>query len=124
MITRPLGLFVAAGVVALEALALAVISVVFVVVAIGAGNLGTSLVALAVMFLLLGVCLFGVALGLFRMRRWARPASVAWQVLMVLGGFAAGQWIGVVAIVLAALGLVSLFLPSVVRFYEANLGRE
>lgn len=118
---RPPQLLVAIGVVLLEALALLGVAVACVMLAMSGGELGTSLLALAVMFGLLGIGMAAVTRSLWMMHRWARPAAIAWQVLQALFGFStfqAGPLLGLAAIVPAAVFLYAIFRPPVLFAFE------
>ncbi|WP_291798691.1 hypothetical protein [Brevibacterium sp.] len=120
---RPASLGIAVGVVALEAVALVVATVAFVVVGAGAG--ATSVLALAGMFAVLALGLVAVALSLWRLHRWGRPAGIAWQVLLVLVGlsmFSTEPLNAVGVIAPAAVFLVAILMPASLRAYE--LGAE
>lgn len=118
----PVTLAVAVGVVFLEALALVVAAGAFAVAGFASGSdFLVSLLGLAAMFVLLAVGLLAVCRSLLLMHRWARPATVAWQVLLVLFGISmsgTGWWAPVVVIVPALVCLVGLFHPRTVRAYE------
>lgn len=123
---RPWTLWLAIAMVALEAIVLIVSAIFF--VRTGAGvepQLRSSLYGLAVMFVIMSTGLMLVARGLHRMRRWARPATVAWQLLQALFGLSmwgAGALLQVGAIVPAVLCLAGLFSPATIRAYERALG--
>src|SRR5699024_6674683 len=70
---RPVPLCVVVGVVLLEALALLGSAVAFLVMSGTGGELGTSLMALAAMFAILGLGMLAVARSLWLLHRWARP---------------------------------------------------
>lgn len=122
---RPWTLWAAIAMLVLEIAALVVSAVFFVTLArAGEPALTTSLLSLAVMFAILALGLAGVAVGLHRMRRWARPATVAWQVLLILFGLSvlgSGWLLPVASIAPAVLGLIALFAPPTLRAYEAAL---
>lgn len=118
---RPGHLCVAIAVVALEALALVAVAGACIVLAVTGGQLGTSLLALGVMFAILGVGMIAVTRSLWVMHRWARPAAIAWQVLQALFGvstFQAGPLLGLAAIVPAVVFLYAIFQPRVVYAFE------
>ncbi|MFB9777330.1 hypothetical protein [Brevibacterium otitidis] len=123
---RPWTLWLAIAMVALEAIVLIVSAIFF--VRTGAGvepQLRSSLYGLAVMFVIMSTGLMLVARSLHRMRRWARPATVAWQLLQALFGLSmwgAGALLQVGAIVPAVLCLAGLFSPATIRAYERALG--
>lgn len=120
----PTTLWIAIGALCVEALALVGAGVWSIALAVSAKEEATSLVALGAMFVVFGALMVGVVFGVSRGVRWARPASVAWQVLQLISGFAiVGQdpRIGGPAIVLAAATLVGLFAPPTLTWYEARL---
>ncbi|MYM18407.1 hypothetical protein GSY69_00030 [Brevibacterium sp. 5221] len=123
----PWTLLLAVAMTALEALALTVAAVAYVVVAVGQRADPVPLIALAAMFLLLAVGLVGVAIGLARFGRWARPACVAWQVLLLLFAFNVGPAAGLMfwaALIPAVLSLVGIFLPPSLRAYDGALADQ
>lgn len=126
MATRPWTLWLAIAMVVLEAVVLVVAAVFFVRTGGAAGaELRSSLFGLAVMFIIMATGLVLVARGLHRMRRWARPATVAWQLLQALFGLSmwgAGMALQFGAIMPAVLCLFGLFSPASVRAYEQALG--
>ena len=76
------------------------------------------------LWVIFGAGLLWIAVGWWRQRRWARGPFVLTQLIAGFVGFelagSAGQvehWAGIVACVLAALGLVLVFSPPVIRFY-------
>lgn len=82
-VRRPWTLWAALVMVALEVAVLVVSAGFFVVLSrSGDTEVGSSLLSLAVMFGVLALGLVAVIMGLYRMHRWARPATVAWQVLL------------------------------------------
>lgn len=120
--TRPWSLWLALVMVGAEALALLGGAVAFVVLAFATAAVSTSLLALAAMFVILAAGLAGVVSGLFRMARWARPAAVAWQVLLILFGLStlgADPLMAAAAMAPAVLGLIGIFAPPTLRAYEA-----
>ncbi|GAA4284817.1 hypothetical protein GCM10022261_23480 [Brevibacterium daeguense] len=125
---RPWPLWLAIGAVGFEVGELLVAAGFFVVLAVtGGSQVGTSLISLAVMFVVLALGLVAVMQSLYRMRRWARPATVAWQVLLILFGLSVlGEpWaLAVASIVPAAVCLFGLFAPATLRAYEAELQAE
>ncbi|MDK7749397.1 hypothetical protein QP572_03375 [Brevibacterium sp. UMB10442] len=121
---RPKTLWIALGALSLEALSLVGAGVWAAVLAVSAQEEVTSLLALGAMFVVFGALMVGVMFGISRGVRWARPASVAWQVLQLISGFAiVGQdpRIGGPAIVLAVATLVGMFAPPTLTWYEARL---
>lgn len=118
---RPGPLYVVLGVVLLEALTLLGIAVSFLVMSGTGGELGTSLIALCVMFAILGLGMLVVVRSLWLMHRWSRPATIAWQLLQALFGistFGGGPLLAAAAIVPAVICVVALFTPSVIRAFD------
>ncbi|MCQ9385871.1 hypothetical protein [Brevibacterium moorei] len=112
----------------LEAAEMIVFAIALIVLelATGAQNLASTL-ALAMIFIILGAGIAAMARAFSRCARWARPASTAWQVLLVLTGFSGvlgNLAAGLIVIVPAALVLVGTFLPATLRYYEAELARQ
>ncbi|SMY12723.1 hypothetical protein [Brevibacterium jeotgali] len=118
---RPGPLFVVMGAVLLEALVLLGSAGAFLVMSGTGGELGTSLIALCVMFAILGIGLLVVVRSLWLMHRWSRPATIAWQLLQALFGistFGGGPLLAAAAIVPAVICVVALFTPSVIRAFD------
>jgi len=118
---RPVPLYVVVGVVLLEALALLGSAVAFLVMSGKGGELGTSLMALAAMFAILGLGMLAVARSLWLLHRWARPATIAWQILQALFGistFGGGPLLAAAAIVPAVVCVVAMFTPPVIRAFD------
>lgn len=116
----PLPLVVAAGITALEALALAAYGVLE--LAHLSGGRVTMGVTTALFFLAAAVALGWCAAQLLRLQRWARSPVVLTQ-LMMLGlawNFRAGDTtaIAVVLAAVAVVGLVSVFHPASLRALE------
>lgn len=121
---RPGPLYIVLGVVLLEALVLVGSAVAFLLMARTGGELGTSLLALCVMFAILGAGMLAVARSLWVMHRWARPAAIAWQVLQALFGistFESGPLLGAAAIVPAILCVYAMFRPSVIEAFDTAI---
>lgn len=121
---RPGPLYVAMGVVLLEALVLLGSAVAFLVMSGTGGELGTSLIALCVMFAILGIGLLVVVRSLWSMHRWSRPATIAWQLLQALFGistFGGGPLLAAAAIVPAVACVIALFTPSVIRAFDVSI---
>lgn len=121
---RPGALYAAVGVVALEALALLGSAVAFLLMSRTGGELGTSLIALCVMFAILGVGMLAVARSLWMMHRWSRPAAVAWQVLQALFGFStfeSGPLLGLATIIPAIVFAYAIFRPAFIEAFEAGI---
>lgn len=121
---RPVALFAAVGVVLLEALALLGCAVAFMLMSRTGGELGTSLIALCVMFAILGAGMLAVARSLWMMHRWSRPAAVAWQVLQALFGFStfeSGPLLGLATIVPGIVFAYAIFRPSFIEAFETGI---
>ncbi|GMA32078.1 hypothetical protein [Litorihabitans aurantiacus] len=82
---RPWTVVVAAALLALQGLALVVLTAVVVRDSAGAGDVAAGL-ATAAFTVLLAAAALAVAVGLWRCRRWSRGPAVAWSVLVVLVG--------------------------------------
>ena len=124
-VRRPWTLWAALAMVAVEVAVLVVSAGFFVVLSrSGDTEVGSSLLSLAVMFGVLALGLVAVIMGLYRMHRWARPATVAWQVLLFLFGLSvlgSGWLLPVGSIVPAVLCIVALFAPPSLRAYGAAI---
>lgn len=127
-VRRPWTLWAALAMVALEVAALVVSAGFFVVLSrSGDTEVGSSLLSLAVMFGVLALGLVAVIMGLYRMHRWARPATVAWQVLLILFGLSvlgSGWLLPLGSIVPAVLCLAALFAPPSLRAYGAAIAEH
>lgn len=97
-----------------------------------AGSSVGSLVGLALMFLVMAAAMFGLANRLWKYRRWARPAAVAWNALLlffawsvrpsVVGG--GGDYMFWGSLICGAAALVFIFLPPTLRSYDDALKRQ
>lgn len=127
-VRRPWTLWAALVMVALEVAVLVVSAGFFVVLSrSGDTEVGSSLLSLAVMFGVLALGLVAVIMGLYRMHRWARPATVAWQVLLILFGLSvlgSGWLLPVGSIVPAVLCLAALFAPPSLAAYGAAIAEH
>ena len=127
-VRRPWTLWAALAMVALEVAVLVVSAGFFVVLSrSGDTEVGSSLLSLAVMFGVLALGLVAVIMGLYRMHRWARPATVAWQVLLILFGLSvlgSGWLLPVGSIVPAVLCLAALFAPPSLAAYGAAIAEH
>ena len=88
----------------LQALVLAGTAVSFIVTAFSAGSLATSLIGLAVMFLIFTASLLAAARGSWRLHRWARPAAIAFELLVIVFGFSTiggSLWFGLACLITA-----------------------
>ncbi|PFG19172.1 hypothetical protein [Serinibacter salmoneus] len=108
---RPVTVWVVVALLGLEALTLVVLGVSALLAAGGDGQVGGSVVV-AVFLLVLALILGALALSLWRLRRWARGACVAWSILVVLVG---GSQFGVnplVATLIVLAGAAGVFAAS------------
>lgn len=124
---RPWTLWLAVIMTGAEALELLAAAVTYVVMAVAPDTDAVPLLGLAAMFLLLAVGLAGVTIGLFRYGRWARPASVAWQLLLLFFAFNVGAGAGFMfycTLIPAALALIGIFLPPSLRAYDSALKQQ
>lgn len=120
---RPLGVYVVAGVVGLEALALAVIGVVSIVSALSTPmHSAASGVFLIVLLLALSAGLGAVAFNAFKGMRWTRSAAFVWQLLMVAIAVPAllegNTLLGLAMVLPAVAAAYFLFTPKVVEFSQ------
>src|SRR5699024_12766029 len=70
-----------------QALALVGAAVSFAITAFGTGELVSSLLGLAVMFLIFAAGVGAAARGAWHLHRWARPAAIAFGLLVIVFGF-------------------------------------
>ncbi|WP_449373508.1 hypothetical protein [Arthrobacter psychrolactophilus] len=120
---RPLGIYVVAGVVALEALALAAATVWAIVSAISTPQVSiASGVFLIVLLAAMAAAMSAVAVNAFKGMRWTRSAAFVWQLLMValavpalMEGFTV---LGLVMLLPAVAAAYYLFTPTVVAFTQ------
>lgn len=122
-------LVVLAGIAALEGLALVGYAIFDIVEAFRVGITGPAevsnppaLILLIVINALFGAGLLLIASGWWRAQRWARSPFLLAQIIIGLVGFEVAQsegsverTVGIVAVILAALGLVLSFAPTVSR---------
>lgn len=112
------------SVLGIQALALVGAAVSFVITAITAGPLAASLIGLAVMFLIFAAGIAAAARGAWRLHRWARPASIAFELLVIVFGFSViggTLWLGLVCLVSAIAVILGFFLPATVDAYNRAL---
>lgn len=130
---RPPSLKAAVAAMALQGGALLVAAAIYVYAGLtGAGSSLGSLVGLALMFLLMAASMFGVSRGLWKYRRWARPAAVAWNVLLLFFAWsvrpgvisAGGDYMFWGPLVCGLVTLVLVFLPPTLRAYDEGLRRQ
>ncbi len=108
----------------LQALALAGAAVSFLIAAIGAGQYAVPLTGLAVMFLIFAAGIAAAARGAWRLHRWARPASIAFELLVIVFGFSViggTLWLGLACLVSAIAVILGFFLPATVDAYNRAL---
>lgn len=108
----------------LQALALIGSALSFIITAFGAGQLAPSLIGLAVMFLIFAAGVGAAARGAWRLHRWARPAAIAFELLVIVFAFsviAGSLWLGLVCLVTAIAVIMGFFLPAVVDAYGRAL---
>lgn len=122
---RPLGVFVVAGVLAAEALTLAVLAAVSIVQAFSAPMHSlASGVFLIILLLGLAAGLAAVSVNAFKGMRWTRSAAFVWQLLMVAVATPAvldgNTWVGLLILVPAVAAAFFLFTPKVVAFSQRS----
>lgn len=83
---RPVTVLVVVALLALEAIALVILGVSSLVASSGEPQAAGGSVVVAVFLLALAAVLAVMAVSLWRLKRWARGASVAWSILVVLVG--------------------------------------
>lgn len=96
----------------------------FVLTAISAGPLAGSLLGLAVMFLIFAAGVAATARGSWKLHRWARPAAIAFELLVIVFAFSViggSLWLGLACLVTALAVLLGYFLPPVVDAYNRAL---
>lgn len=121
--TRPLGVYVVAAVVGLEALALAAIGVGSIVSAFTSPmHSVASGVFLIVLLLALAAGMGAVAFNAFKGMRWTRSAAFVWQLLMVAIAVPAllegNTLLGLAMVLPAVAAAYFLFTPKVVAFSQ------
>ncbi|OFT93840.1 hypothetical protein [Brevibacterium sp. HMSC24B04] len=130
---RPLSLVGAVVTMSIQGVALLVAAGIYVYTGLtGAGSSLGSLVGLALMFLLMSASMFGIANGLWKYRRWARPAAVAWNVLLLFFAWSvrpgvfteSGDYMFWGPLILGIEMLVLMFLPATLRAYDEGLRRQ
>ncbi|MGO2996187.1 MAG: hypothetical protein ACTIII_15260 [Brachybacterium alimentarium] len=108
----------------IQALALVGSALSFIITAIGAGELAASLVGLAVMFLIFAAGVGAAARGAWRLHRWARPAAIAFELLVIVFAFSViggSLWLGLACLLTAIAVIMGFFLPPVVEAYNRAL---
>lgn len=109
----------------IQALVLVGSAVSFVITAFTAGELAASLIGLAVMFLIFAAGIAAAARGAWRLHRWARPASIAFELLVIVFAFSViggSLWLGLACLITAIAVIMGYFLPAVVDAYNRALG--
>lgn len=120
---RPFGVYVVAGVVGLEALALGIMAVWAIVSAISAPMFSAaSGVFLIVLIAAMTAGLAAVAVNAFKGMRWTRSAAFVWQLLMAALAVPAllegNVLLGLVMLLPAVAAAYYLFTPTVVAFSQ------
>ena len=125
---KPAVLWVAALVVVGESVALAIVAGLFVYMGVSENHaeagLSTSLLSMGAMFTILAIGLALVGRGLLRLQRWARPAAIAWQILLALFGLSmlgSGWFLPTVSLVPSLVFLAVIFSPPALRAYETAI---
>ena len=96
----------------------------FIITAFGAGPLAGSLVGLAVMFLIFAAGVAAAARGSWLLHRWARPAAIAFELLVIVFAFSViggSLGLGLACLVSAIAVIIGYFLPPVVDAYNRAL---
>jgi hypothetical protein len=125
--SRPIGLLVLAAIELLEALGLAVLGVVFIVLGPGSQYPATAYGAGGTV-LVLAALLAGVGIGTLRASPWTRTAGLVWHVVQVLIGLytltGAGPVVGVAAVVIlpAVVVIVLIFTRPVQEALARSAG--
>ncbi|UVI35045.1 hypothetical protein [Brevibacterium spongiae] len=123
-VPTPRAMLLVVVVLGIQALALVGSAVSFIITAIGAGQLATSLIGLAIMFLIFAAGVGAAARGAWRLHRWARPAAIAFELLVIVFAFSViggSLWLGLACLVTAIAVLMGFFLPPVVDAYNRAL---
>ncbi|MEY9257085.1 MULTISPECIES: hypothetical protein [Brevibacterium] len=123
-VPTPRAMLVPVTVLGIQALALVGSAVSFIITAITAGPLAASLIGLAVMFLIFAAGVGAAARGAWRLHRWARPAAIAFELLVIVFAFSViggSLWLGLACLVTAIAVLLGFFLPAVVDAYNRAL---
>ncbi|RBP68071.1 hypothetical protein DFO66_101298 [Brevibacterium sanguinis] len=123
-VRAPRAMLLVVVVLGLQAAGLVAAAATFVVTAFTAGGLAGSLLGLAVMFLIFAAGIAAAARGSWRLHRWARPAAIAFELLVILFGInvlGGAPWLGIAAIASAVAVIIGYFLPPVVAAYNRAL---
>jgi hypothetical protein len=118
---RPALLWVLVGLLTVEFLLVAALTVLTVVSLVegGAGSLASG-IALTVIVALAAIWLAAMVIGALRGQAWIRAAAVVWQVIQIAVGIGAllgalsQPWIGWPLVIVGVAAFVLLFTPSVV----------
>src|SRR5699024_7778904 len=90
----------------------------------GPGELVAALLGLAVLFLTFAAGVGAAARGAWPLHRWARPAAIAFELLVIVFGFSViggSLWLGLACLVTAIAVIMGFFLPAVVDAYNRAL---
>ena len=112
------------GALSVQILELLVVAGFFLYLNATSDRIGSTVVGLSIMFLIFAVGMIGIVRGLLLYRRWARPAVVAFEILVAIFAFSVGTNdlpIALAAGVPAVLALGFLLAPETVRVYEAGI---
>ena len=123
-VPAPRAMLLVVIVLGIQALALVGAALSFVITAFGAGELASSLFGLAVMFLIFAAGVGAAARGAWCLHRWARPAAIAFELLVIVFGFSViggSLWLGLACLVTAIAVIMGFFLPAVVDAYNRAL---
>jgi polyferredoxin len=123
-VPTPQAMLLVVVVLGVQSLALVGSAVSFFITAIGAGQLATSLIGLGVMFLIFAAGIAAAARGAWRLHRWARPASIAFELLVIVFGISViggSLWLGLACLITAIAVIMGFFLPPVVDAYNRAL---
>ncbi|GAA3827476.1 hypothetical protein KACC15558_04080 [Brevibacterium ammoniilyticum] len=123
-VPTPRAMLIVVIVLGLQALVLLGTAVSFIVTAIGAGALATSLIGLAVMFVVFAAGLVAAARGSWLLHRWARPAAIAFELLVIVFGISViggSLGLGLGCLITALAVIVGYFTPPVVDAYNRAL---
>lgn len=118
-------MLIVVSVLGIQVLALVGSAISFIIAAFSAGELASSLLGLAVMFLIFAAGVALAARGAWRLQRWARPASIAFELLVAIFGFSViggSLWMGLAAMVTALTVILGFFMPANVEAYNDALG--
>ncbi|WP_235345920.1 hypothetical protein [Brevibacterium sp. UCMA 11754] len=123
-VPTPRAMLLVVVVLGIQVLALLGSALSFILTALSAGALAGSLLGLAVMFLIFAAGVAAAARGSWKLHRWARPAAIAFELLVIVFAFsviAGTLWLGLACLVTALAVLLGYFLPSVVDAYNRAL---